>query len=1012
MHALFLAGLVLCGATPRASGQAPYFEHLGIEDGLSQTTVYAIAKDTLGFMWFATEEGLNRYDGREFRVYRNRSGDSTSISLSAVISLLVDSRGRLWAGTGDGVDLYDARTGQFEWFGSADEGTRGKIIYGMEETADGTIWAASIGAGLLAIDPETRKVVSYRADETSTASLASDVAASVVTCDGTNLWVGTRGELTYVQTAPGGRIRSVRRSGRPDVGIVYDTYCETESTVLFASSTGLFRADTSLSQVEAIPLLPGPTRDVSLFRVVGDGEGGFWVATYGAGLIHLGPGGDVTRLSVAHMGEGGVPDDRIHALFRDDVNTIWVGTASAGVSRWNPLRRRFAHVKPDPTREDALQSPNVWGIADAVDGGLWIGTTSGLFLMDESGSFRRFGERDGLLYEQVHTFAFDAEKTMWVGTYGGVCYLPEGTFRFSCVDQRSLPSMFIMDLQFDSDGDLWLATRSGLGHYRPATGEFEAFNPVENDSTSISSGDVRSVIEDADGDLWLGTVNGVNHMERATGRFTRYLHDPADTSSLSNPVTGAMLWDSRGYLWVGTMGGISILDPATRTFRRLTEDDGLANDVIYGLLEDDAGRVWACSNRGLSRVSLTSGDVWGPVRIRNYSPDDGLQSYEFNLHATHRMSDGRMIFGGVNGFNVFHPDSIVDNSVAPAVALTGLTVRGRPYHRPPSSLPELRLAHDESFFTLSFAALDFVSPSQNRYAYRLEGLDDDWIDAGTRPVATYTSVPPGRYTFRARGSNGDGIWNEAGIALPIIVTPPFWQTWWFRILMLGLLAGVLTLAYNLRIRRLLEVERMRLRIAGDLHDDVGASLGSIILLSDMVRRSTQLAPNDQRRLERIGQIARDMSADLREIVWIVHPGREEMGDLVARLQHVCTTLLDGISHSFEASGRLTSYRLDMSFRRNVLLMFKEILHNVRKHAGASRVDVHVGERAGRLTIVVEDDGTGFDPGASGNGHGLENLRSRSDQMGGEVWLDAAPGRGTRVTVTVPIRAERIAAAPL
>ena len=995
-------------------------------EGLSQHTVYAIARDSVGFMWFGTEDGLNRFDGREFRVFRHVSGDSASLSSNAVLSVLVDSRGTLWAGTADGVDRFDPITERFLRVGSAADSTRGAPIYALTESDDGRIWAASLGRGLYVLarapdgangtsGPGARAPVPEQNHASSapiagepvrvtayTAPVLDDALFSATACEGSTLWLGTRGGLIRVRT--GADPLQATRLPNPVLDRTYAVHCGRDGRMWFATGNGLFLGDTTAADLVRVDLASGSGSAITAYRLLPDGDGGLWMGSYGSGLFHLDASGEVVDHLRADSDGRGIADDRILSLYRDSAGTVWVGTSSAGISRWNPLRQRFTHVRPDPERRDALRSPNVFAAAQTPNGNVWIGTTSGLYRMDESGDFERFGQADGLASEQVQALAAGADGTLYVGTLGGLCELPPDARRFRCTSVPELPSEIVMAVVPDRDGGLWVGTRGGLAR-RPAGGEeFRFFRHDPSDSSSLSDDDVRSVLQDRAGNVWVGTMNGLNLFDPDGRRFIRYNHDPDDSTSLSNASVWTLMEDRAGRLWVGAFSGLNVLDPSAEVFRRLSEADGLPNSVIYGLLEDDAGDVWVSSNRGLSRVRLDPADAFAAPVIRNFTPDDGLQSFEFNLNARYRLSDGRLLFGGVNGFNIFHPDSIRENRIAPPVVLTGLSVLGQPYARPVSSLSSLRLPHDESFFTISFAALDYVSPQQNRYAYRLEGLDEDWIDAGTRPVAVYTSVPPGHYTFRVRGSNGDGVWNEAGLALPVTITPPYWQTWWFRLLALAFVGVLLGVAYRLRVRRLLAVERMRLRIAGDLHDDVGASLGSIILLSDMVKRSEVLAPSDRRRLDTIGQTAREMSADLREIVWIVNPEHDHMDDLVERLRHVSANLLDGVPHSFDAPQTLAGGRLDMTFRRNVLLAFKEILHNVRKHADASRVSVRVARDEGQLLIRVSDDGRGFDETPGTNGHGLKSLRDRADRLGGHLSIETAPGSGTTVLLRLPINA--------
>ena len=997
LSALFLALIPLVGSS---LGQTLRFDHLDMNDGLSQSSVHAIVQDPAGFMWFGTEDGLNRFDGHDFRIFRHDPMDSASISSNIIIGLFIGRENDLWVATGDGIDRFEPENEAFERFGSSRDGARGSFTRTIDQTADGRLWASTDGNGLLVIDPASGAVRRFVHDPENPASLWGNRTYTARACGDSEVWVSSLEGLALVRLEP---YLTVERIPDRGYGLTYDVRCTEEGDVWLAASGGLFRGNSMSGPLQRLT----PTGS---YRLADDGQGGVWVVTLSSGLIHASRDGTITLHQPDPLDPRSVPEDVLNSVYRDDVGTIWVGSASKGVSRFNALRQRFRHVELRRHVEPSLNSSLVSAALEGNDGTIWIGTGEGLFRTDSNLTrFEPVASAQGLPLKNIYSILQGEEDEIWVGG-DGLCRLESRGSRCYSDDPanpRILPMNVVRDVYRDRQGTIWVATRAGLARYVAESDDFDLFVHDPNDGGSISHDDVRKVLEDSRGELWVGTVNGLNRLDRRTGRFTRYLNEQGNRRSLSNPLAWTLLEDARRRLWVGTLGGLNMYDPQSDGFIPFGSAEGLPSEVINCLLEDDRGRLWVSTNRGLSRLEIVNESPDAPaLSVQNFTEDDGLQADEFHANACHGLSDGRMIFGGVNGFNIFHPDSIRLNEHVPPIVLTGVSVMGRPHDRPPLTLGDLRLRYNRNFFTFAFSALDYVSPKKNRHAYMLEGLDREWIDAGSRPQAVYTSVPPGRYTFRARGSNGDGVWNETGIALPIVILPPFWQTWWFRLLALAAVVAALATAYKLRVRRLLAVERMRLRIAGDLHDDIGASLGSIILLSDMVQRRPTLEANDRRRLQTITQTAREMADDLREIVWIVNPQNDRLGDLVERMRHTASTMLDGVPHSFNAPVRLATDTVDMAIRRNVLLIFKEILHNVRRHADAGRVEIEVREETGRLLFRVEDDGRGFYLGEDGlnHGHGLKSMQMRAREMGGELVVESEPGRGTKISGRIPYHA--------
>jgi len=420
----------------------------------------------------------------------------------------------------------------------------------------------------------------------------------------------------------------------------------------------------------------------------------------------------------------------------------------------------------------------------------------------------------------------------------------------------------------------------------------------------------------------------------------------------------------------------------------------IAIQLGHGALPDGAGRLWLGTNRGLARFDPES------ESFRVFGRRDGVVNVEFNRKARLRASDGTFYFGGLDGVTVFRPEEIVDNPFVPPVALTAVEVLSSAGTRevPAIGLERLELSYREDTLAFEFAALSFAQPEGNRYRYRLEGLDEHWVEAGDRRFARYVHMPPGRYAFRVQAMSHDGVWNREGVTLPIVILPPFWETLWFRLLVVVAVAAAVYGLYRYRLARILAVERLRMRIAGDLHDQLSSDLSGIALASDMVSRRSALDEGDRSRL----QVARDTALSsveaLRDIVWYVNPQQDSLEALGARMRSTAQRLLPG--HDVEIHAALSDGALPMELRRQIFLTYKELLHNVARHADASRVEVRLERRERSVVLSVADDGVGFDPSltTSRTGTGLASARARAARMNGTLEVESRLGEGTRVTL--------------
>lgn len=506
------------------------------------------------------------------------------------------------------------------------------------------------------------------------------------------------------------------------------------------------------------------------------------------------------------------------------------------------------------------------------------------------------------------------------------------------------------------------------------------------------------LFEDNNGTVW-GGVYGLCKLEPDKQRFTRYRIEPNE-----NRHVRSLYEDENGRLWCGTSDGLHQFDVQQEQFvAHYYEQDGLPSNHILKIIDDDSGKLWLLTTNGLC---VFDRDASPDQRFKVRGQNEGITNTPHTYSAFIKSRSGEIYWGGGNGIYRFFPGVTNSNSNVPPVRLTDFKLFNQSVKLDTSTseIKTIRLAHDQNFFAFEFAALDFTNPIQNHYAYKLEGLDEDWVQTGYKREANYTHVPPGKYTFRVKGSNNDGVWNEQGASVNIIIAPPFWATWWFRSAVVLAAAGILFALYRYRVNRLLELQLTRLRIAQDLHDDIGSSLSSIALESELVQGRTALDEKERTRLRRIANRSRQLIESMDDIVWAINPTNDRLDHLLLRMKETAADLLSkqGIHHTIRFPKEDLPHSLEMEFRRNLFLIFKELLNNIFKHAQASHVEIDLAKKNGVLILKVKDDGVGFDPSAANNGNGLLNMKMRAMKLNGRIDFQHPAAGGVKATLTVKI----------
>lgn len=965
-----------------AQAEAFHIDRFTVDDGLAQNQVSSVVQDRAGFIWVGTSRGLQRYDGYSFVRYSALQRDAPRELDESIRQLHLDALGALWIETPRALFRFDPAS---------------RTLTRLTLSADGRAWAPDSAGRVWIMDGKTLTSIDARSTPLRVEtverwpSVAKFTIAFATSRTG-GVWLTLRDTSGYRVVRAGASTRTPRSYRLEFIGAPSALVEDREGRVWVSGAGGVAVLD------------PGADR----FRRLAESGG----AVMGALVIEHAASGSVIVASdrwIAHLDRSGRVIHRWDApeLFGKGVGPpdiaidreggVWVATLWGGVFRLDRERQVFGYASSRSKPSLPLASDFVSALAEARDGALWIGTFSaGAYRIGADGrsvDVLRNNRADlaGLASNLIWDFAQDRAGTVWAATGDGICAAVRDKFRCYRTSERRFE---VSDIAQDADGNFWLGRyKEGVIGFEPTSGRFGTALPVTEA--------VYSVFADGVSDsswLWIGG-GALYRIRMSQGSLVEPLQRLEADVSIDEPIY-EFHRDAQRQLWLTSHRGLQRWDPTSERFAPI-DAPALRHTTVFSIEEDAEGRFWLGTAHGLVRYSPRTGAA------RRFSRQDGVMSGEFNRRAALRRRNGEMLFGGVHGLTIFRPDLLTQPRDPPPLAFTRwrkVTKSGL-VDEALDGVERVKLSPGERAFTIDFAALTYAAGPSPRYRYRLAGLSDEWIESSERQV-TYASPPPGRYVFNvqtATGREGGGEegWNAPGVSLSVEVVPPIWGTTWFKALLLALVIAAAWLLHQVRVRRAVATERLRLRISRDLHDEIGAGLSSIALLSDSVGSSGIVTDRERTQLQRIARSARTMVGDLRDIVWAIDPGADKVEDVMARMKDVASTLLRDVSVTFDvpAATDLTN-TIGMTARRDLLLAFKELLHNVARHAHARSVRIELQARRGALELVVSDDGVGFNPNDGRVGTGLKSLRERAARLGGDLDIRSEAGRGTTARLTL------------
>jgi len=810
------------------------FERVSQEQGLSHGMVLSTLQDRDGFLWFATADGLNRYDGYRFKVFKHDPDDPDSLSDSHVQTLFEDSRGILWIGTRKGLNRFERATETFIRYENDPQDPQSISdfdVMSITEDRHGELWIGTLGGGLNRFNREQSTFTHYRHDANNKQSLSDNEVYVVFEDHLGELWIGTRkGGLS--------RFDRVNKNFQhfqhdPDnISSISDnrvyTLLEDRDGNLWVGTRGggLNRFNRDYETFAHFRFEPENSDSLSSDRVLSlfeDRDGILWIGTKEGGLNRY----DKTNQHfVRYLNHPADPyslsQNAIFSIFQDQSGILWIGTFGDGLNKLNPDFAKFGHNRRDPGTPNSLNDNHVLRLYQDKDDNIWIGTREGgLNRFDKStGIYTNYrhnpADPNSVSDNTIYGIYQDSAGILWIGTdHGGLNRFDseKGIFTqyfHNSQDPNSISgNEWVSAIIEDTEGSLWIGTRNGLNRFDTRRGTFKRYLHSSEDPESISDNSIATLYKDKAGTLWIGTRNGgLNRFNSTDETFSRYQHDPANANSLSHDTIYTISEDQSGILWIGTFGGgLNKFDQENNVFIDYREKNGLPDDHILGILNDQQGHLWISTYKGLSRFD--------PKKeiFKNYQVSDGLQSNQFNLSAYEKTRDGQLLFGGVNGFNVFYSEQIKEDLTAPEIVITDFLLFNRsvaiqrknkksPLKKSINQTDSLTLSHQDSVFSFEFAALHFANPTSNQYAYKLEGFNKDWIHTGAdRRFATYTNLPSGDYKFQVKGSNKDGVWNDKGRSIQLTILPAPWRTWWAYLIYLLIFGSAVGFVFVERYRR-------------------------------------------------------------------------------------------------------------------------------------------------------------------------------------------------------------------
>lgn len=1070
-----LLAFLLLTAPLSSRSQDLQFDYITNEDGLSSNYVTCVFQDSKGFIWIGTKDGLNKYNGIDFIEFLNDPKNGHSISDNYITQILEDKQRNLWIGTANGLNLFkndqqgftrvDLKTSSGTSFPNTE-------ITQLFKDDDGNLWIGTGDGALHWYDYNGHTFLTYPSNNTTKLNTILDDGKGRLIL-GYGEWVRRKGNggIIYFDKKSKRYVNHPITSRTKKYSVSALLLDKKQQLWMGTYENGLFKynePEDALRQFEVNPKEPGKLNSQLVLDLFEARDGTIWVATDGHGINFFDQTTGLFSYCLSGRGNTGLNNLAVMNIYEDRYGAIWLGTVFGGVNKLDKNKNRFEHLSFDNGNDTGLSGPSVLALAESYSGGIWIGLDQGgvNYLNPDNNRFSYFlhdPKKPGSLSENViFSLLEDSNKDLYVGTYlNGIEVLKAGQsqFRHYRGNENKIDATLIRCIYEDRKGQLWIGSRKqGLILYDRNTDGFTYFKYDPNNPQSICSNNVSVVFEDSRNNLWLGTYDGLSKFNQEELSFESWQHDPINGKSLSNNEIYTIAEDKKGNIWIGTKNGLNVFDQNKVEFHTYTKEDGLPDNSIRSILIAEDSTLWVATGRGISGFSPEE------KQFKNYGKKEGIKGLEFNKNAALKTSGGKFMFGSVNGINAFYPEQIVTNEVVPPVVITNILINNKqaiingensPLTKHISDLKEINLTHKHNVLSFEFVALNFTSSENNEYAYMLEGFDQDWNYVVNKRSATYTNLDAGSYTFRVKGSNNDGLWNELGTFLKLTVLPPWWRTKWAILSYVVLfLAGVVALRqvslYRHNLLNAIKMERLakskdqelnqaKLQFFTNISHEFKTPLTLILGSLETLLESEPANPRIKKQLLLMQKNATRL---LRLINQLMDFRKTDLGKATLNAnEYDAVTFLQDIVGNFRILAEEKNINLQINCQFDHLNVWfdaeklDKVLYNLLSNAfkfTASGGSITVGisapapstpiatglnESLEFIEIYVGDTGTGIpeekltkifdrfyqgDENSTGSGIGLSLSKSFVELHHGQIEVQSVPDEGTKFTVLLPM----------
>ena len=988
---LFNICLFLCFALSNAVAQIKIQKNLTVEDGLVQSQVISIYEDKDGYIWFGTYDGVSRWDGIDFVNYQSQDGligaevyrirehydgaihfttrggiinEYASGILQPLHQNLQIEKNKLTASfrskNGDificikeqGVSIY--KNGETKILTKKD-GLAGNTVESIFEGKDGKIYFITDSSGISVFNNNNLQTIDIK-----TGLASNSIYYVYESKDNTLFFITMNNGITVLKS---NKFKTFTKATGLVADFMPDLYEASDSTIYFMSENNGVSAFKN-GRLKSINTASGLISD-NINAICEGPDGTIYFGTYGSG-VSIYKNGEFSTLNKSN----GLADDFIHSIFAGQNGTIYFGTDD-GVSLYRP------GIIANYTEDTGLASNYVTAILEGRDGTIYFGTFGDGLSVYKDGKFEDITEKDGLVSNYVYSLLEDKAGALYIGTWGGgVSVLEDGKFR-SITTNNGLAENRIIDILESKDGAIYFATGGGVSIWRE--GKFQTLN----EENGLACEHVVSLFESQDSTIYFGSEHG-GVCKYKSGEFDILNED----KGLAANFVLSIYQNKTGTMFYATLGA-GVTTEKDGILKTIDVSDGLSNNTVHGILEDEAGNIYLTTNKGINILSNWD----GAVNVRTLRSGDGLASDETNQGAYFKDSQGKLWFGTIRGVTCYNPKIDTPDFLLPRVHISRMRVFEEEI--PLTKFQQINLEHHENYLKFDFTGIDLSAPKKITYRYRLSGVDKDLVETQQRYVQ-YTNLDNGKYIFELKAKNQWGVWSvPAQVAFSI--SPPFWETWWFVLCIVLVFGGGVVFLVIYRVQQLLAMERLRTKIAADLHDNIGSSLTEISIISEVAASQLATEPKERvlKNLGKISNISRSLIDNMNDIVWLVTPKRDSLHDLIIHLRDLYTELFSysGIIFKTMNLQELERVRLPMTYRQNLYLIFKEALNNSLKHSNCNEITLETHVEGRRLKMALTDDGKGFDQSKPFSGNGLENMKKRAENIGGKLNIHSQNGMG-------------------